>query len=541
MINIINIVFQLNCFTDNTTIILSKQSNNPTFIATMISDNSQESKLCQLLVSSSFIITLDFSGYVYTYPTQMKLKSLLNLEFPCADYVNHCISAFLATSVQFTLTFPETNTIVQDVVSTFKIGKYNRLECLKDGQVQYDQTMNSFTITATPGNCQLQYQQSQKATVSLFVYPDFYLSKQFNLTSISSLTQLFTQFTFNCDTDFTDTDQSVCTRIMGQFSTSLNNMVNFTLSLPATIPNALGLYSRPSEFSVFTQISTVTSTFVRDFDCYMPFQEAVFFPSLIRLTFILNDSAVNCNKPFDEFIGNVDSVYRILCVIDDIANVSVQFKFVSHVHFLKTTRFWLECVDDEYGEQQCLENIQRVFKMKNPRGILLRDFQLSGVTVKEIEVIMSARATHYASTKSTLNMSHMCFDSTNFGEANDYYQVQAYYMVGAPRFLSTNHPDTLMIRGQIHFPGDIRLSEPGQYCTRYELTNKTLYEFVRLHQNNVTVLISFLDTQIAVTKNVVVNENVHVDYYLILCAAVVLLSFVWLHFTLRYERRMGTI
>ncbi|CAL6079494.1 Conserved_hypothetical protein [Hexamita inflata] len=507
----------------------------------MISDNSQESKLCSLLVSSSFIITLDFSGFIYTYPTQIKLNSSVSLEFPCSDSVNHCASAFAATSVQFTLTFPETNTIVQDVVSTFKIGKYDRLTCLQEGQVQYDTILKSFTITAIPGNCQLQYQQSLKATVSLFVYPDFYLSKQFDLAGISSLTQLFTQFTFNCDTDFTDTDQSVCNRIMEQFSTSLNNMINFTLSLPAAIPNALGVYSRASEFSVFTQISTVTSTFVRDFDCYMPFQEAVFFPSLIRLTFILNDSAVNCNKPVSEFIGNVDSVERILRVIDDEANVSVQFKFVSDMSFQKSTKFWLECINDEYGEQQCLQNIQKVFLMKNPRGILLRDFKLSGVTVKEIEVIMSARATHFVSHKSTLNMSHMCFDSTNFGEVNDYYQVQAFYMVGAPRFFTQNHNDLLMIRGQIHFPGDHQIRESGTYCLNYQLENKTLYEYIRLNQKDVTVLISFLNTQIAVTKNVVVNENVQIDYYLILCTVVIILSFVWLQCTLTYERRRGTI
>ncbi|CAL6032636.1 Conserved_hypothetical protein [Hexamita inflata] len=461
MINIINIVFQLNCFTDNTTIILSKQSNNPTFIAVMISDNTQESKLCQVLVSSYFIMTLDFSGFIYTYPSQIKLKSLLNLEFPCFDNINHCNQAFAATSVQFTLTFPETNTIVQDVVSTFKIGKYDRLECLQDGQIQFDQQQNSFLITATVGNCQLQYQQNQKATVSLFVYPDLQLQQQFSLQGISSLIQLISLLTFNCNTDFINTDQSVCNRIMNQFSTSLNNMINITISLPATIPNSLGLYQRQSEFSVFTQISTVTSTFIRDFDCYMPYQEAVFFPSLMRLTFILNDSSVNCNKSFEEFIGNIDSVERVLRVIDDITNISVQFKFISYLRFLKTTRFWLECVDDQYGEQQCLQNIQKVLKMKNPHGILLRDFKLNGTTVKQFEVTMSVRNTYYMSQKTQLNMSHMCFDSTNFGEKTDYHQLQAFYMVGAPRFLTFNHPDTLMIRGQIHFPGDHRQGEIG--------------------------------------------------------------------------------
>ncbi|CAL6063087.1 Hypothetical_protein [Hexamita inflata] len=158
---------------------------------------------------------------LYTHIQQQQLTKHINIEFVCEDTINNCAAAFQATSVQFSLVFPETNTLVQDVVSTFKIGKYDRLECLLDSYVQYNSNDNSFIIATTPGNCVLQYQQNKMATASLFVYPDYELSKQFSLSGISSLSQLVPLLQFNCDTDFVDTDKRVCNRIMKEFQSSL--------------------------------------------------------------------------------------------------------------------------------------------------------------------------------------------------------------------------------------------------------------------------------------------------------------------------------
>ncbi|CAL6052820.1 Conserved_hypothetical protein [Hexamita inflata] len=538
MIQTLVSILCLNCFEDNTTVVLSQQSHNPIFIATMINDSSTESVICKSLLFAFFTISLDFQGFQYTYPTKQKLTRQIELQFICEDSVTNCAAAFTASSVQFDLTFVETNTVVHDVVSKFMIQKYNRLQCLIDSYISYDS--NSFVIGATPTNCELQYQQNQMAVVSLFVYPDYYLKKSFSLTGISSLSQLLPLLTFNCITDFVDTDQRVCNRIIKQFQTSLTNVINCTISLPATIPNGNGLYQRQSQFSIYTQITTVTSSFASQFDCYLPFQEVVFFYTLARITFVINESAVNCIKPYDEFIGITDKIIRVIRVIGSDGN-SVQFKFSGDTHNLQNTRYWLECKYDLSGEQVCLENIKTVRKMSNPIGLLSREFIFNNTVIKEVQNAIHPRGTRYESPIITLNSSHLCFSTTNVGDKNAFYQVSVTFMLGEPRFLPQHHTDNVLTtNGQIYFPSQAQYGQLDNYCFDYELQNITLYNLLRTNVKNVSALVQMMGTQLAAQDIHIIDDTVKVKYYLWFCSFMILGSGVWFYFARRYEIVRGT-
>ncbi|CAL6002657.1 Hypothetical_protein [Hexamita inflata] len=260
------------------------------------------------------------------------------------------------------------------------------------------------------------------ATASLFVYPDYELSKQFSLSGISSLSQLVPLLQFNCDTDFVDTDKRVCNRIMKEFQSSLSNVINFTLSLPATVPDGKGLYTRQSEFSIFEQITTVTSNFAKDFDCYLPFQEIVFYQKVVKILFTLHSSAINCKRPYNEFIGDTDQIIRMLRIIGSDGK-SVQFKFTEPVYDLQSTILWLECSDDLLGEQTCLENLKIVRSMSSPIGMLSREFMKNGVTVKQVQNAVFPRKSRHESPFLTLNSTHVCFTTSNAGERTDFFPV----------------------------------------------------------------------------------------------------------------------
>ncbi|CAL6068236.1 Conserved_hypothetical protein [Hexamita inflata] len=163
---------QLNCFTDDTIVVLSKQSRQPTFTAQLLTLKTKDYVVCQSLLGSTFTISLYFGAFVYTYPTSQTLSGNIQLTFPCTD-VNNCDAAFLATSASFKLTFPDTNTIAEDAISVFKIDRYNRLECLTNPQISYTAATQEMLISVTTGQCEMQIHQNTNAIVRLFVYPDF--------------------------------------------------------------------------------------------------------------------------------------------------------------------------------------------------------------------------------------------------------------------------------------------------------------------------------------------------------------------------------
>ncbi|CAL5984597.1 Conserved_hypothetical protein [Hexamita inflata] len=493
---------QLNCFTDNTLVVLSKQSRQPTFTAQLLTLKTKDYVVCQSLLGSSFTISLYFGAFVYTYPSSQTLSGSISLAFPCTD-VNHCDAAFLATSASFKLTFPDTNTIVEDAISVFKIDKYNRLNCLTNPMISYTAATNSLQIKATTGACEVQIRQNTNAVVKLLVYPDFVIQKSFPLTSVTQLSHLFVNMVMNCDTDFTGSEKRVCQRIMQTFQESYNNKAELTVSLPAIVPGPGALYDRESVFSLFTVITAITSSFANQFDCFTTSQ-AVFLKKMIRITNTLNNSAVNCILPFNQFIGDIDSTIRLLRVTDS-DDTAVEFKFSSTSQVIRVQRTWMECQDDLFGEQQCLDNIQTVLRMKSPQAIISREFVKQSSLVKQVQNALSARAATRASAIVTLNESTACVSTTNIGDPTQYYQIQLDFTVGDPRFQLDQHTDVLTLRSQVLYPGSgVGSGQFGKYCFSFTFSDQQQVLFKNLLKSKSQVTGWFIQHSLT-TKD---SENV---------------------------------
>ncbi|CAL6109049.1 Conserved_hypothetical protein [Hexamita inflata] len=533
MLNHIVISLALNCFTDATYVVLSKQTRMPTFTATLLSDNSKDALLCNQLIGQSYQISLDFGGFAYTYPTLNVLTSAVSLTFPCTD-VNNCDAAFLATSVSFKLTFPDTNTIVEDAVSTFAIDKYNRLNCLYNQLISYNGNTKDIKITANAQNCQFQIQTSQMATLKLKVYPKFVVSKQFPLTGVTNIGQLFTNMVINCDSDFTGTQKRICNRILLLFQTSLDNRAEITLSLPAVIPGNTALYDRQSEISLFSPINTISSSFVNEFDCYIS-QEAVFFEKMLRLTFVLNQSMVFCTQPITQFVGNFDKVIRTVKIMDNNYN-HVKFKFVGTTTQLHTTKVWLECKNEEDGEAFCIEKIKAAMNMKNVTGIISREFYLGTTIIRQVQNSISAHKTRYANAVVIMNTSQLCFTTTNIGDITDFYQIQVELAVGAPRFFPDQHQEILSLQSQVYFPGNVKYGVEGKYCFDYQLkqSQTQMYETLYKEQKQTTGIINMMGTQIAISQLKIESNKSKINYMAITSVFIVSSSIVW--FVISYKQ-----
>ncbi|CAL6011379.1 Conserved_hypothetical protein [Hexamita inflata] len=524
---------QLNCFTDNTLVVLSKQSRKPTFTAQLLTLKTKDYVVCQSLLGSSFTISLYFGAFVYTYPTSQTLSGAISLTFPCTD-VNHCDAAFSATSASFRLTFPDTNTIVEDAISVFKIDKYNRLECLSNPSISYTGVTSSFQIKATAGNCEMQIRQNTNAVVKLLVYPDFVIQKSFSLASVTQLSDLFVNMIVNCDTDFTGSEKRVCQRIMQTFQENYNNRAELTVSLPAIVPGPDATYSRQSVFSLYSKITAITSSFVNQFDCFTSSQ-AVFFTRVVRVTNVINNSAVNCILPFDQFIGDADQTIRLLRVTDTDGSAA-EFKFVTDSKQIQVVRTWMECSHDLNGEEMCLSNMQKVLKMKAPVGILSREFIKNGQMVKQVQTAITTRATTHDSSVVTLNDKQACITTTNHNEANEYAQIRVDFMIGEPHFQPTQHTEVLTVRGQFLFPGYGKVNgDWGRYCFNFELTEEQNILYHKFYQNRkyANALVTFITTILPSDKLTIEYTQTTINYMYVLSAILILASVIWYFFSIR--------
>ncbi|CAL6095034.1 Conserved_hypothetical protein [Hexamita inflata] len=531
---------QLNCFTDNTLVVLSKQSRKPTFTAQLLTLKTKDYVVCQSLMGSSFTISLYFGAFVYTYPASQTLSGAISLTFPCTD-VNHCDAAFLATSASFKLTFPDTNTIVEDAISVFKIDKYNRLECLSNPSISYTGATSSFQIKATAGNCEMQIIQNMNAVVKLLVYPDFVIQKSFSLASVTQLSDLFVNMVVNCDTDFTGSEKRVCQRIMQTFQENYNNKAELTVSLPAVVPGPDATYSRQSVFSLFTKITAITSSFVNQFDCFTS-TLAVFFSNLIRLSNTINASAVNCILPFDQFIGDVDQTIKLIRVTDT-DGTAVEFKFASTSKTVMTDLAWLECSEDLYGVKSCQDNIKIARAMKAPQGIISREFMKNSVRVKQVQNTIVARATALANTYVTLNKTGACITTINIGYENMFYQVKLDLMEGSPRFQPGQHTNKLTVWSQMLYPGTgTALGQYGTYCFSFELTQQQLQIYDQFYKNiqQVTSMVTLLSIAIPIDKLVMEDITSSVNYMYILSFVLIMASVVWYYISIRDLRTRFT-
>ncbi|CAL6036704.1 Conserved_hypothetical protein [Hexamita inflata] len=522
------ITIQLNCFTDNTTVVLSKQYKSALFTAQLLMDDTKSFEVCQSMFGHSYNIQLIFGSYVYEYPSSLVMSGNLSLTFPCTDTLNNCDVAFAATQVSFRIVFPETNILVEDAISVFKIDLYNRLDCLQDTKIIYDQAKQEMQIGAITGNCMVQIRQSTDAIIKILVCPDLVIQKNISLSSVTQISDIFANLIINCDNDFVGTEQRICHRMLQQFVESFNNKAELTLSLPAIIPDGSAIYSRESEFQLFASVEAISSTFVNYYDCYTSNQQAVLFTNKIRLTYEINTSAVYCSQPFEQFIGDSDKQIRTVRVTD-IDGTFVEFKAVSYSKTLRVTRIWMECAFDLLGEQQCQDNIQRVLKMKEPHGIISREFLKGDTLVKQVQNTILVRGTRHASSNVSLNQSHVCFSTSNSGVENKFYQVKIDFMIGKPRYLPIQHTQLMSLYGQILYPGiQNTINSNGIYCFQISLTSqqKQFYNMMIANKGQVSGIVNFL-SDIPIDKIKIQLMSDHIDYMYVLSAILVISSIFW--------------
>ncbi|CAL6107805.1 Conserved_hypothetical protein [Hexamita inflata] len=536
MISYLKYVFALNCFTDSTSVILSKQTRMPTFTATLLSDNSKDAIVCNQFVGQSYQISLDFGGFIITYPTQNLLESSISLTFPCTD-VNNCDAAFLATSVSFKLTFPDTNTIVEDAVSTYAIDKYNRLNCIYNQLISYDKDTKDIKITANAQNCQFQIQPNLMATLKLTVYPRFIIQKQFSLNGVTNVGQLFSNMNMNCDNDFIGTQKRVCNRILMLFQSQLDNKAEIILSLPAVIPGRTSQYNRQSEIQLFSKINTISSSFVDKFDCYTQ-QQAVLFANMIKINYEINQLQQYCSQNIDQFIGQFNKLVLILQITND-EQENIQFKFVinniSSIQ-LNANKQWLECKNEYSGVAACIQKIANLHKTSIYSGIISREFFQDLTLIKQVQNSIEYQKSYYANAEATLSTSSFCFSTTNNDDINDFYQVQVQLIRGLPRYSPDQHQQVLNLQSQIYFPGNIGKDQYGQYCFNLSLSSvdKQKFAYIAKNTQEVTGVISIVGTQIAIYKLHVELNAQNINYMCIASILIVSSSIVWFIISIRF-------
>ncbi|CAL6025180.1 Conserved_hypothetical protein [Hexamita inflata] len=306
--NIICVTLQLNCFTSNSSVVLSAQTRHAIFTAQVLRDNSEDMRICQQLDDSVYSAKLIFGNHVYEYPTQLTYSSQkdLQINFPCLD-ANNCNEAFLAMTVEFQLSFSSSNTLVEDSVSDMKIDRYNRIDCIVQPLISADKDSSNIKILGVDNGCHVPFDQTKSATLTLIAHPDFKLVKEIQLTGINSVSELIQHLDFNCATDFVKTPQRTCYRLITYFLTEINSYAYLTIALPGLIPSNTSVYSRWSAYSILTEISTISSSFVEKFDCFQ-YQEAIIFPDMIRLNMPINDSKVRLEQVTSSAISTMLSI-----------------------------------------------------------------------------------------------------------------------------------------------------------------------------------------------------------------------------------------
>ncbi|CAL6025181.1 Conserved_hypothetical protein [Hexamita inflata] len=373
--NIIYVTLQLNCFTSNSSVVLSAQTIHAIFTAQVLRDNSEDMRICQQLDDSVYSAKLIFGNHVYEYPTQLTYSSLsdISIDFPCNE-VDNCDDAFLATTAQFQLSFSSSNTFVEDSVSNLQIQRYSRLSCITQPYISANQVSNIIEIFGKDSGCMLPFDQTKQATVTLVTYPDFKFSKTISLVGISSLTNLLNNLQFNCNLDYVGTAQRTCKRLIKGFVESISSYAELTIDLPGIIPNSANTYARVSAYSIFTEIITISSSFVEEFDCFSS-QQITFFSDMLRLNLPSNSSRVHCNQPIEQYIGNFDRTQYIIQVQENVnflLGSVVTFNFTNVIMDFSQNKPWLSCDQESSGKQSCMEKIQRVKAMSTRYSFIAR-------------------------------------------------------------------------------------------------------------------------------------------------------------------------
>ncbi|CAL5991039.1 Conserved_hypothetical protein [Hexamita inflata] len=532
---IINIL-QLNCFTANSSLLLSAQTRTATFTAQVLKDGSQENLLCQQLDNSVYNAKIMLGSYTYsqnslTYSSTGDLQII----FTCSQAGQAgCSAAFQATSASFQFLFPSSNKIVEDSIPDLKIDTYNRFNCITNQYISADNTQWTIQVLGTNSGCKVPIDQSKTALVTLTGYPDFVFTKLLPLAGITSVNQLFQLIIFNCVNDFTGTMQRTCKRAVEFFINELNSFAELTIEFPGTIPDNTSLsYSRESAYSLNVKLLTISSSFVQQFDCFAS-QQVTFSNNMIRLNLPYNSSMVNCLKSMNEFIGDFDRSEYIIQVQSDINFLDAKiilFNFTDVLNDFQNQKPWLSCQLESSGTQNCIDKLVQTRSLAQMYAFIVRTFYKGNQVVRTVTSGISPRFARVISVTANISRTQICFHTTDYFQGKTSLQIRVQIMAGAPLFNDLGHDQVFDVRGQIQYPNPEQI-----YCMNYELNESQTLAYNSLVQNtDLSGLLSMYGTQIAITEISVAEEGTQTNYLVIGAVIAVLSCFVWFIITLNIE------
>ncbi|CAL6009567.1 Conserved_hypothetical protein [Hexamita inflata] len=531
--NIIHITLQLNCFTSNTSVELSAQTKHAIFTAQVLEDDSQDTRICQQLEASVYTAKLIFENYTYEYPKQLTYSSLSNLQidFPCLE-VNNCTIAFDATTVQFQLSFASSNTLIEDSVSNFQIQKYSRLSCI-GSYISADSESQSIEIFGEDNGCMVLFDQTKHATITLVAHPDFKLQKTISLSGITSITDLLHNIKFSCSQDYTETIQRTCKRLIKTFVESISSYAELTIDLPGVIPDG-NTYGRESAYSIFTEIITISSSFVEQFDCFSS-QQVSFFSDVIRLNLPQNESRVYCNQPIFQYIGNFTKTQYIIQVQENVnflLGQVVTFNFTNIIYDFTQNKPWLSCDQEFSGKQSCIEKIEKIKAMPTCYSFISRTFFNGNEVVKTFQTSSTTRFGRVISANANVSRTQLCFHTTDYFKERTTLQVRVQIVSGVPRYSDIEHDYVLDIWGQIDYPNQEQI-----YYLFYELneSQSAAYDQLIVSEDVITGVISMYGSQTAITEIQFIDEEKKTNFVLVAVFTAVFICAVWFAITMYYE------
>ncbi|CAL6005892.1 Conserved_hypothetical protein [Hexamita inflata] len=534
---LLRIVLNINCFTSNSSIVLSAQTKQATFTVQVLRDNSQDMNICKQLDSSAYNVQVILGNYIYKYPTQLVYSSNNDLEivFPCLT-IDDCNDAFQASTASFQLLFPSSNTEIADSVSNFNIERYNRQSCIIAPYISANLETSEIEIFGSDNGCNVPFEQTKQAIITLTAYPDFKLSKIISLSGIYSVQDLLLNLKINCNTDYVKTQQRTCKRLVNTFVSSINSYAELTIDLPGEIPNSVSnMYDRISSYSLFTEIITISSSFVQQFDCFDS-EEMIFFTDMIRLTLPVNSSQIHCQQPIKQFIGDFDKTQYILQVqsnVNFLKGQVVTFNFTNVINDLTQTKPWLSCDFESNGRESCKNKLKQVDSMATRYTFISRTFYKNNQVVQTFQTSSTSRFAKIINAYSNISRTQFCFHTTDLFSEKTELQVRVQLVGGAPQY-SEEHDQVLDIRGQIDYPNAEQL-----YCMNYELddTQFAVYDYL-VDRDDVTGLVSFYGTQIAVYQVTFTDENPKTNYMYIAVFSAIFVTIVWFSITMYLERNI---
>ncbi|CAL6049291.1 Conserved_hypothetical protein [Hexamita inflata] len=518
-------ILSLTCFTSNSSIILERQTNIAQLYLFPLTSGS-EFALCQQLIDQQFLPSICFDAFCITGDHVTFQKNTLSVNIQC---LSNCNQAFSASSASFSFSFPDTKTIISDAISNFKIENYNRLECVVNPVISYDIQTYSFEVEGTAQQCEMRFSGGQ-AVVVIEAYPDFDFQVNLDLTGVSTSQQLLDKLIFNC-ADFGN-DIRWCQRMLEQFEAAITNYAQITINIPVTTVSSTG-YDRQSVYSMHFTITSISSSFLKQFDCYSDIN-VVLFDEMLKVQYVKNASAVNCVKPLSQFVGQFDETLIQLQVqeySDFRAGKYFVFTFKNAYTDFDPTELWLDCVDSDIGQQQCIDDLNILSTFSAPVGVIAWELRLNNQTTHEVQLGFDTSFPEFQNGDANISRTQFCFNSSGSMQKSEITKVHLQLIQGHPEFMVSEHAQVLDFRAQILFP-----TVQESYCFQFELDEDqtVIYDQFLMEDLKVTGTIETVHGTIGILSVKFATDSQPENYFIVVGLVVLVIGGAWLWIALKF-------